>query len=118
MLQMSRTAKFGLIVIVAFVLAFLYIPLFVVVVNSFNEAQLSSWPVQNFSLYWWEFAATYEPIRLALLNSVIVATAAMVIASILGTLVAFALGISLFVLTLGLNIVALAVVRKYREQYE
>ena len=91
MLQMSRTAKFGLIVIVAFVLAFLYIPLFVVVVNSFNEAQLSSWPVQNFSLYWWEFAATYEPIRLALLNSVIVATAAMVIASILGTLVAFAL---------------------------
>jgi phosphate transport system permease protein len=34
------------------------------------------------------------------------------------TLVAFALGISLFVLTLGLNIVALAVVRKYREQYE
>ena len=91
MLQMSRTAKFGLIVIVGFVLAFLYIPLFVVVVNSFNEAQLSSWPVQNFSLYWWEFAATYEPIRLALLNSVIVATAAMVIASILGTLVAFAL---------------------------
>jgi len=91
MLQMSRTAKFGLIVIVGFVLAFLYIPLFVVVVNSFNEAQLSSWPVQNFSLYWWEFAATYEPIRLALLNSVIVATAAMIIASILGTLVAFAL---------------------------
>jgi phosphate transport system permease protein len=34
------------------------------------------------------------------------------------TLVAFALGISLFVLTLGLNLVALAVVRKYREQYE
>ncbi|MGB7318541.1 MAG: phosphate ABC transporter permease subunit PstC [Planktotalea sp.] len=34
------------------------------------------------------------------------------------TLVAFALGLSLFVLTLGLNIFALYIVRKYREQYE
>jgi phosphate transport system permease protein len=34
------------------------------------------------------------------------------------TLVAFALGLSLFVVTLGLNIVALYVVRRYREQYE
>lgn len=34
------------------------------------------------------------------------------------TLVAFALGLTLFVLTLLLNIVALVVVRKYREQYE
>ena len=91
MLQMSRTAKVGLLAIVGFILAFMYIPLFVVIINSFNEAQLSSWPIENFSLYWWEFAATYEPIRLALLNSVIVATAAMVIASLLGTLVAFAL---------------------------
>jgi phosphate transport system permease protein len=34
------------------------------------------------------------------------------------TLVAFALGMTLFVITLGLNVIALAVVRKYREQYE
>ncbi|MGR3603491.1 MAG: phosphate ABC transporter permease subunit PstC [Heliomarina sp.] len=34
------------------------------------------------------------------------------------TLVAFALGLTLFVLTLGLNILALYIVRKYREQYE
>ena len=34
------------------------------------------------------------------------------------TLVAFALGLSLFVITLGLNIIALYVVRRYREQYE
>jgi len=91
MLQMSRTAKIGLIAVVGFVLAFMYIPLFVVIINSFNAQQLSSWPIEDFSLYWWEFAANYEPIRLALLNSVIVATVAMVIASVLGTLVAFAL---------------------------
>lgn len=34
------------------------------------------------------------------------------------TLVAFALGLTLFVITLCLNIVALIIVRKYREQYE
>ena len=34
------------------------------------------------------------------------------------TLVAFALGMTLFVITLGLNILALVIVRKYREQYE
>lgn len=33
-------------------------------------------------------------------------------------LVAFALGTSLFVITLGLNVLALYIVRKYREQYE
>jgi phosphate transport system permease protein len=34
------------------------------------------------------------------------------------TLVAFALGLTLFVFTLGLNVLALFIVRKYREQYE
>jgi phosphate transport system permease protein len=34
------------------------------------------------------------------------------------TLVAFALGITLFVLTLAMNIIALFIVRRYREQYE
>jgi phosphate transport system permease protein len=34
------------------------------------------------------------------------------------TLVAFALGLTLFVITLGLNVFALWIVRKYREQYE
>lgn len=34
------------------------------------------------------------------------------------SLVAFALGLTLFTMTLGLNVVALYVVRKYREQYE
>ena len=53
MLQMSKTAKGGLLAIVGFILAFMYIPLFVVIINSFNAAQLSSWPIQDFSFYWW-----------------------------------------------------------------
>ena len=34
------------------------------------------------------------------------------------TLAAFALGLALFVITLAMNVVALHVVRKYREQYD
>ena len=34
------------------------------------------------------------------------------------TLVAFALGLSLFLITLVLNVIALYVVRRYREQYD
>ena len=34
------------------------------------------------------------------------------------SLVAFALGLTLFMITLALNIFALFIVRKYREQYE
>ncbi len=33
------------------------------------------------------------------------------------TLAAFALGLMLFVMTLGLNVIALRIVRKYREMY-
>jgi phosphate transport system permease protein len=34
------------------------------------------------------------------------------------TLAAFALGLELFLITLGLNVISLVVVRRYREQYE
>jgi phosphate transport system permease protein len=34
------------------------------------------------------------------------------------TLAAFALGLTLFCITLGLNVLAMLVVRKYREKYE
>jgi putative spermidine/putrescine transport system permease protein len=91
MLRLSALSRGILIALVGFILIFMYVPLLVLVLNSFNESNISSWPIQNFSVKWWEFASTYEPIRTALLNSLIVATGSMIIASILGTLVAFAL---------------------------
>ncbi len=91
MLQLSRFTKISLISIVIFILVFMYTPLLIVILNSFNQAQISSWPIDAYSFKWWEFAATYQPIRTALLNSVIVATGAMLIALLLGTMVAFAL---------------------------
>ena len=91
MLRLSRVTRASLVAIVAFILLFMYLPLFVLVLNSFNESQISGWPIENFSTKWWVFAKDYEPIRQALLNSLLVATGAMVIASILGTLFAFAM---------------------------
>lgn len=91
MLRLSWGAKFILLAIVTFILLFMYVPLFVLILNSFNQSQISSWPIQNYSFDWWIFAIDYAPIRSALLNSILVATGAMIIASILGTLVAFAL---------------------------
>jgi len=91
MLRLSALSRGILIALVGLILIFMYVPLFVLVLNSFNQSNISSWPIQGFSFNWWEFASTYEPIRTALLNSLIVATGSMIIASILGTLVAFAL---------------------------
>ncbi len=91
MLRFSKLSKAGMLAVIGIILAFMYIPLFILMLNAFNEAQVSSWPIENYSLRWWERAAEMEAIRNALLNSVIVAFGAMVIASILGTLTAFAL---------------------------
>ena len=91
MLRLSFGTRAFLITLVALILVFMYVPLFVLILNSFNFSNISSWPIESFSLKWWEFAASYQPIRTALLNSLIVATGSMIISAILGTLVAFAL---------------------------
>lgn len=91
MLRLNRGSKVVLGIIVGIVLLFMYIPLMLVMINSFNDGRIPAWPVQEFSTRWWEVAATSEPIRAAVLNSVIVGLGATVIALLLGTLSAFAL---------------------------
>lgn len=91
MLRLSRASKVLLGLLVAVILAFMYVPLLLVVLNSFNSARLASWPVKGFSFEWWGRAFTSESVRVALLNSLLVAAGATAIALLLGTLVAFAL---------------------------
>ncbi len=91
MLRLSAAAKWGLGAIVALILLFIYAPLLVVVLNSFNARQIAGWPVTEFSLQWWVRTFELEDVRLALTNSLLVALAAMLIAMVLGTLIAFAL---------------------------
>ncbi|MGK9221322.1 MULTISPECIES: ABC transporter permease [Microbacterium] len=91
MLRLSLGARIALGAIVAVVLAFMYVPLLLVVLNSFNEARIASWPIRGFSLQWWGAALASEPVRAAVGNSVAVGLGATAIALVLGTLVAFAL---------------------------
>lgn len=91
MLRLNRTAKIVLGVITAIVMIFVYTPLFLVVINSFNSKRVAGWPVTSFSLTWWEKAINNPAVHSAVLNSVVVALAATAFALVLGTLGAFAL---------------------------
>jgi putative spermidine/putrescine transport system permease protein len=69
-------------------LVFLYVPLFVVAVLSFNTATTLSWPPKGFTLDWWRVTWEDPGPRDALWKSVRLAAVATVIALVLGTLAA------------------------------
>lgn len=71
-------------------LLFLYLPLLVVVVLSFNTATSLSWPPAGLGLQWWDKARVAEGPRAALWTSVRTALTATAIALVLGSLAAFA----------------------------
>lgn len=91
MLRLGRGTKVTLAIITVVVLGFMYIPLFVIIMNSFNSGRVSGWPVPGFSLEWWGKALTNPAVHAALLNSIVVATVATAFALVLGTLASFAL---------------------------
>ena len=70
-------------------LIFLYLPLGVVAVLSFNKATSLSWPPRGLTIDWWRQTWEATGPRDALVNSVKVAFAASLIAMVLGTLAAF-----------------------------
>ena len=73
------------------VLAFLYIPLLVVAVLSFNTVASLSWPPKGFTLHWWRLAAHSSGARDALIVSLKTAVGATAIALVLGLLAALAI---------------------------
>ncbi|MBD2460350.1 ABC transporter permease [Oscillatoria sp. FACHB-1407] len=73
------------------VFAFLNLPIAVVVVMSFNDSRILSLPFKGFTLNWYRLMANDAPLQMSLVNSVQVAIAATVIATVLGLLAAFAI---------------------------
>ena len=73
------------------VLAFLYLPLLLILILSFNTANSLTWPPKGFSTRWWSTFLDVESARDALLSSTRLALIAMVIAVILGSMLSFAL---------------------------
>jgi len=86
----SRKTKIFLQSLSVIVFAFLYIPLLVILVNSFNPSKTFSWPPAGFTTSWWGKAVENEGVRAALLTSVKAGIGAMLISLLLGSMVAFA----------------------------
>lgn len=74
----------------ALVFAFLYLPLFLIVLYAFNETNINSWPFPGFSTKWFD-KLLHDPVpREAAWLSVKIALASTSIALLLGTSMAFA----------------------------
>lgn len=90
-MRLSLPAKLFLWTIMGFGFAFIYVPLTLVVINSFNKNTSFAWPPTGFTTSWWSKAATNDGVRDAISRSVTVALAATAIALILGSLAAAAI---------------------------
>jgi putative spermidine/putrescine transport system permease protein len=72
------------------VFAFLYLPLFLIVLYAFNETNINSWPFPGFSTRWFEKLANDPVPKDAAWLSIRIATFATLLALVLGTAMAFA----------------------------
>ena len=75
----------------ALVLTFVYVPLGVIGINSFNADKTFGWPPSGFTTQWWSTAFAAQGPRDALLTSVKAGVGATVLALVLGSLLALAL---------------------------
>jgi putative spermidine/putrescine transport system permease protein len=87
---LSRRARIGLRIAMALGLGVIYVPLLVVVANSFNASKTFGWPPQSFTLSWWHRTLDNAGVRTALWTSIKVGLGATAVALVLGTMAAFA----------------------------
>ena len=88
---LSSTARWLLRAAALGVLAFVYVPLALVLLNSFSSSATFAWPPPGLTLRWWQVAASNEGVRAAVVTSVQVALLATAVAVVLGTLASMAL---------------------------
>ncbi|MCW3813377.1 ABC transporter permease [Micromonospora sp. DR5-3] len=89
-MTLSRSARWLLRGAMALGLAFIYLPLAVVLINSFNADRTFAWPPAHWTMQWWARAGDNAGAREALWMSVKAGLGATAIALLLGSLVAFA----------------------------
>jgi putative spermidine/putrescine transport system permease protein len=73
-----------------FTLAFLYIPLGVVLIYAFNDSVGQAWPIESYTTKWFGIAWRSADVREALANSLQIATIVTLLSLILGSAAAFA----------------------------
>jgi putative spermidine/putrescine transport system permease protein len=91
-MSISRGTKVVLSILAVLGFAFIYIPLGVILINSFSTDRSLTWPPSGFTTEWWGKAVESEGVREALWTSIWVAAVATLVSLVLGTLLAFALG--------------------------
>jgi putative spermidine/putrescine transport system permease protein len=89
-IRRSPALKRVLIVWTTVALVLLYVPLALVVLNSFNASRTFGFPPSGFTLRWWAAAAGSSGALAALGTSVLAGLCATAIALVLGTMAAFA----------------------------
>ena len=87
----SRGLRIVLRIWVGLVLAFLFLPIALIVLYAFNRSNIESWPISGFTLHWFSVAWHDPAPRAAFLLSVRVALISTGIAVLLGSAVAYAL---------------------------
>ena len=86
----SPGLRVALRVWVGIVLAFLFIPIALIVLYAFNSSNIESWPISGFSLHWFSVAWHDPQVRTAFLLSAKVGLIATAAAVVLGSAVAYA----------------------------
>jgi putative spermidine/putrescine transport system permease protein len=87
----SRGTRYAVVFGTVIGLAFLYVPLVVVVIYAFNDSVAQAWPPKGFTTSWFELALGDSVMWSSLLNTVKVAAVATAIALLLGGAASFAL---------------------------
>ena len=89
-MRLSRRSALLLRLAVAVGLAFIYIPLIVILIYAFNASNILEWPPPGLTLDWFPKAIEDESVHEALLTSIKAGLAATAIALVLGTLASLA----------------------------
>ena len=90
-MRLTKSARAILGIATTLVLVIVYVPLLVVLINSFNSSRTMSWPPRSLTLEWWGKAFRSAGALEAVGTSAYVGLIATVAALILGTLISFAL---------------------------
>jgi len=90
-MRLSRLSRTTLGIVTGLILVIVYVPLFVVLVNSFSTSRSLSWPPPGFTFEWWTRAFQSAGAMEAVWTSVQIAVVATVVSLALGTLISLAL---------------------------
>ena len=87
-----RWATIALRLATLVILGFIYVPIGIIVLYSFNAAKVATWPITSFTVDWYVKAFSDAGIRAAVGNSIEAAVGATLLALLFGSLLALAVG--------------------------